>query len=217
MATVTKQFNFGTFAGGLDAQGWVFNAGGGTGLTSGIVSLSGGGGGDSPNDPETGEFAFQVQRSGKSLTNGTPYIEWSGTYEDLGVPAGATVTAIDLDYDWRCSQYTTGASSTTGPAELRDSAATLRGTFSTSLAFTATTSWATRGGTNLTGLTDASATSIKLRIGTKPNTGSSTSAAVLLYTDWVVVTVTYTPVGGSTPIVPRPTIVQQAVQRAAVR
>jgi len=79
-----------------------------------------------------------------------------------------------------------------GQAELRDSGGTLRNTFSSSSAFTGTTAFATAGGTNQTGLSDASTTSIRLRIGAKPNTGSSTSAAVTLRQDWVVVTVTYT-------------------------
>ena len=181
MATATKRFNFNT-----DLESWVFTVGGASNLAGTRDTTE-----DSPNDSNAGAGVMQTRRTTKNKSDGTPYWEWSGNWEGLGVPAGATVTQVNLDYDWRCSEYTTGASSTTGPAELRDNGGTLRGTFSTSASFSATSSFATRSGAAITGLNDASNTSIRLRLNAKPNTGNSSSAAVTLRQDWVVVTITY--------------------------
>jgi hypothetical protein len=150
-----------------------------------IATDSSGQAGDTANCP-------QLDTAGKNKTSAN-YWEWSGTWEDLGVPAGATVQEVNLAYYWKCLTYTTGAtgSTATGPAELRDSAGTLRNTFSTSLGFTTTSAWANRAGTNQTGLTDASSTSIKLRVNNNTSTGNSTSADVKLLTDYVVVTIIY--------------------------
>lgn len=186
MAQVVKQFSYNT-----DLENWVFSAGGGTSIAGTRDTTE-----DSPNDSNAGTGVMQARRTGKNNKDGTPYWEWGNgslTWESLGVPAGAVITAVNLDYDWRCSEYTTGAStSSTGPGELRDGAGTtVRGTFSAELTFGATSSWATRSGTQVTGLSDASNTAIRLRLGANPETGSSTSAAVTLRQDWVVVTITY--------------------------
>jgi hypothetical protein len=185
-----------TFSNGT--EGWVFNAAGGTGLT-GLASTNFA---DSTNDSSLQAGVLYARRDGKSLTGAASYWEWTGTWEDLGVPVGAIVSAVNLDYDWQCVLYSTGASSSVGPAELRDNAGTLRNTISTApTAVTATSAWAARTGTNQTGLSDDSNTPIKLRIGVKPNTGSSTSAQVAMLLDYVRVAVTYAmpvaPVGPS--------------------
>lgn len=221
MATLTKQFGLNNNSGGtaadLDSNRWAGNAGGATNITF----LSAGYNVSSPNDPVNAPgfplgASIAIRRTGKNITNGAPYWEWSGTWVDLGLAAGDTITAVNLNFDWLCQNYITGAAGTAGPAELRDSAGTLRGTFSTSSAFSSTTAWATKAGTNLTGLSDAGTTSIKLRLNAVPKTGSSSSAQVDVAMDWVVVTVTYTAASASS-MPPLPTIIQQAVQRAAVR
>jgi len=190
MSTATKNFSFNQSSQGLpytaNGGSWAWNAGGGA-LLSAIIGT----GDDSGNDSNAGNGNLQAQRDGRNRTDGTPYWEWSGTWEDLGVPSGSTVTAVNLDYDWKCSVYSTGASSTYGPAELRDSGGSLLATISTSGSFTSTTSWATKAGTNQTGLSQASNTSIKLRIGAKPCTGNSINGQVILLFDWVTVTITY--------------------------
>src|SRR3990167_8084171 len=187
MATATKQFSY-----NVDLESWAFTANGATNIAGTRDTTE-----DSPNDINAGTGVMQTRRTGKNKSDGTPYWEWgNGTlnWESLGVPAGGTITAVNLEYDWKCSEYTTGASSTTGPAELRDGAVTsIRGTFSASQAFTATSAWATKTGTAITGLSDASTITIRLRLGAKPNTGNSTSAANTLRQDWVVVTITYNP------------------------
>ncbi len=180
MATATKQFSF-----NVDLETWAFT--GGNAATTGSRDTTE----DSTNDTNAGTGAMQARTAGKNKASSN-YWEWSGTWEGLGVPAGATVTAVNCDYDWKCSEYATGSSDSTGPMELRNSAGTLRNTFSTALGFSATGSWASRAGSNQTGLTDASNTSIKLRLNSITSTGNSTSAAVTLRQDWVVVTITYT-------------------------
>ncbi len=188
MAVVTKKFSF-----NVDLENWAFTIGGATGMAGTRDTTE-----DATNDINAGTGVIQARRTGKNLTNGTSYWEWGNgtlTWEDLGVPAGCTVTAVNLDFDWKCSEYTTGANTSSyGPAELRNSTgATVTGTFSVSATFGATSAWATRAGTQITGLSQASNTAIRLRIGAKPNTGNSVSAAVTLRQDWVVVTITYTP------------------------
>ncbi len=184
---VVKSFSFNT-----DLENWAFNAGGGTSLASSRDTTE-----DSPNDTNAGTGVLQSRRTGKNIKDGVPYWEWGNgtlTWEDVGVPVGATVTSVDLDYDWKCSEYTTGANtSSTGPAELRSAdGTTIRGTFSLVETFGATSVWATKNGSALTGLSDASNTAIRLRIGANPETGNSSSAAVTLRQDWIVVTITYT-------------------------
>lgn len=147
---------------------------------------------DAPNDSNAGTGVLQTRRTAKNQSDGTPYWEWAGTWEDLGVPAGATVVGVNIAYDWRCSEYTTGANtSATGPAELRDGSGNLRKTASAALTFGATSNFATRAGTVQGDLEDASDTSIRLRLGAKPNTGNSSSAAVTLRQDWITVSVYY--------------------------
>ena len=101
MATTTKQFSFNT-----DLESWVFSTGGGSSLAGTRDTTE-----DSPNDTNDGTGVMQARRTTKNKSDGTPYWEWSGDWEALGVPAGATVTQVNLDYEWRCSEYTTGAGS----------------------------------------------------------------------------------------------------------
>jgi hypothetical protein len=75
---------------------------------------------------------------------GTPqsenYWEWSGTWEDLGIPAGQTITSVSASYQWRTicwdggrhqSQLEFGAFGVgSGPFQIRKSDGTLIGTTS---------------------------------------------------------------------------------------
>jgi hypothetical protein len=179
MAEVTSKF-FLT----AGVEGWTATAGGATGLTQALAGV-----------------VLLGTRSGKNLSNGEPFWEWTGTFNELpdstgekplSIPAGSTITAVNLSYNWACELYTTGAAGSVGPAELRDEAAALLKTFSTSQAFSSTTVLATKSGTNQTGLSLPVASKIKLRIGQKPNTGNSNSAKVEVYIRTFVITITYT-------------------------
>lgn len=176
MPSVTSKF-FGQLG------AWVATAGGATGLTQAFEG--------------TGLWGTRI---GKNLSNGTPYWEWTGVFNELpdstgegklSIPAGATITAINFDYDWNCLVYSTGAASTVGPAELRDEAGALLKTFSTSQSFSSTTEIATKAGTNQTGLSLPVASKIKLRVGQKPNTGSNNKAEVQAQIRAFVITIIY--------------------------
>jgi hypothetical protein len=180
---VIKVFSFPTVT-----ENWVGNLGGATG----IEIMNALGSSESPNDPNPVAGSLNTTRLGKNFSNGAPYWEWTGTWENFGVPPGAIVNAVDLNYDWECGVYTTGVSSIVGPAELRDSVGTLRKTFSVSTPVTAVKAWALMDGANQAGLTDDSNTPIKLRIGVNPKTGSSSSAQVTINIDYVRVIITYT-------------------------
>jgi len=187
MAEVVKQFSYNS-----TLEDWVFTP---VGSATGTRDTTE----DSPNDSNAGTGVMQNRTAGKNQNTAGSYWEWgNGTlnWESLGVPAGATVTAVNLAYDWKCSEFNIGSANDTGPAELRDGAGTLRNTFSTALGFSTTTAWAARSGTAITGLSEASSTTIRLRITGSTRTGASSSAVVTLRQDWVVVTITYS--GGGT-------------------
>lgn len=180
---MVKNFSF-TSTG--DRQNWSFSTGGGAALVQTYENVA-----DSPNDTDASNYLVRVARTGRNKSDGTPEFIYAGSWESLGVPAGATVTAVNLSFDWQCSNYITGATSDVGPAILTSSSDVTLGTFSSSSSFSSTTSWATKTGTQITGLSQASSTSIKLKIGTNPKTGNASNAAVYLDIDWVVVTITY--------------------------
>lgn len=113
------------------------------------------------------------------------------TPTNLGVPAGAVVVGLSLIYAWRCSEYTTGASSSgyvTTSSPFGGAGVTSTG------AFTATTSYAdltrtiARSGTTL--YQDASS-SITITLQSSLATGNSSTAAVSLLFDNIRVTIDY--------------------------
>lgn len=138
--------------------------------------------------------------TGRNTNAGLGYWEWTGTFEDLGVPVGSTVSDIGYgtnnDYDWQCAQYTVGfdGANDVGPFELRDSVGTLIGTFSAEQAFiTGTTAFATVDGSPIGSLNLASNTTIKLRINFTLRTGNDANATVEFKFDNVNLDVRYTP------------------------
>lgn len=141
MGTVTKAFHF-----SIDAEGWTPTAGDAQismahypwhGKTGRVT--------DRRNhfiaDPMLtmgGCLKTTAKRNAPSTEN---YWQWSGTWEDLGVTPGATVTAVQADHLWRVhlkggtprasSNATWGVNEVgSGPFELRDSGGTLLDTFS---------------------------------------------------------------------------------------
>ncbi len=67
--------------------------------------------------------ALKVQTTIKNAGS-TGYWEWVGTWEDLGIPIGATVTQIRVNAGYtRCTAYTLGDPSTVGPYEIWDNEA----------------------------------------------------------------------------------------------
>lgn len=129
----------------------------------------------------------------------TSYWEWTGTWEDLGVTSGNTVSEVVLDFDWKCYIANVSDGYTTGPAELRDSAGTtLIGTFSSGASGSGTTTYATQTGSavTVTSSYQASTTTIKLRVSITLDNGNNASAETRVYYDNIDITVTHS--GGTT-------------------
>ena len=181
MATTTKTFTFNS-----SLENWVGTAG------SADVTMSRS---TSDGSPDTGCLSARVY--GKNKNPAASTWEWTGTLADLGVPAGATVSAIGYgsnnDYNWRCSEYTTGYANANyiGAFELWVGGS-LVGTFRSALsAVSAATSWATENGAAISGLNYADTQTITLRFSIILLTGSSNSAAVTMLIDQVVLEVEY--------------------------
>lgn len=139
---------------------------------------------------------LQTSVAGKNKTNTTAGWLISGiSWEDLGVPAGATVNSVDGNYDWQCSDYTNGQStSTSGNLTVTDASDGNETTLETGTTFGSTTTWATQ---NLTAAVampaalQASNTSIKIKLLGNLRT-SAGSAGVARQMDNVVLTINYT-------------------------
>ncbi len=139
--------------------------------------------------------ALYTRINGRNVSNAN-YWEWTGTFENMGVPAGATVTGIQLVGGYtRCTVYNRGAPSTAGPWELRDNTgATVLATLYGGRTFTGTDpSWVAASGTLQPLSSLPSATSVLLRLNNTLSTSFSRRAEVRLYDDQVSVRITYTP------------------------
>jgi hypothetical protein len=136
---------------------------------------------------------------------GTGYWEWSGTWEELGVPAGATVTAIRLDgYQRACSYYDGAYDCIDGPWELRNSSGTLLASLKGQYGFRSAFDW-TAGGSSpdqsVPAGSQASGSAIKLRIYVTLDSDAYPSGVNLFY-DNISYVITYNllqPVNVSVP------------------
>lgn len=134
--------------------------------------------------------------TGKNKINVTAGWLISGiSWENLGVPAGAAIVSVDGNYDWQCSNYTNGQStSASGNLTVTDASDGNETTLETGTTFSSTTTWATR---NLTAAVampaalQASDTSIKIKLLGNLRT-SAGSAGVARQMDNVVLTINYT-------------------------
>jgi hypothetical protein len=178
VATVTKLFAF-----AASAEGFVATQGANSTLTW-----------DSTTGNPAGALKARITGRSKSNANWWAY---TGTWESLGVPVGATVTAIRVSAAYtRCTEYTTGASSTIGPYELRDNGGVLQATLWTGRTVTAVdAAWvAVPAQTDQavpSGL-QASGSTVQIRLADTLATGASSSAAVSSYDDQVSLVITYT-------------------------
>jgi len=188
MATTTKQFPF-TSTG----EGFTHTAG----------SNDGSGGWQSTDGNSGGCFYSQVDGRNKTSDN---YIEWSGTWEDLGVPAGNTVNEIDAaQFDWRISSANVIDSPTIGALEIRNSAGdTVIATLVSSVAGgTSTTSFVTRSNStpqSIGSSYQASDTSVKIRLWALLDNANDANAQTTVLFDNVELTIDYS--AASVDIVP---------------
>ena len=166
----TKDFTFAT-----TAEGWTYTIGGDeTGVYDGT------------------EQALDGNVFGRNKL-GTGYWEWTGTWEDLGVPSGNDATAVTMDFDWSCYIANVSDGYTTGASELRNSDGTvLIGTFSSGAGGSGTTAYATQSGSEVSvGATyQSSGTTIKLRIGLTVDNANDASAETGVYYDDVSLSIT---------------------------
>ncbi len=120
------------------------------------------------------------------------------TWQQLGIPANSTVTAISLKSTaTRCTEYNVGSSSTIGPYTLRDSAGTLQATMWTGRTVTAVDgAWVATGQQATQSVPSAlqpASSTIQIRLEDSLATGANNGAAVTTYDDDVVLTIAYTP------------------------
>ena len=171
---VTKQFTFAS-----SAESW--SATPGNAATT--MSYDG-----SYGDP-SGALKSDTAGSSKASAN---YWEWTGTWEALGVPSGATVTQIRLfAHEYRCTLYTGGNTGTTkdGSIELRDSGGTLQATLWSGAAYTAAHgAWQSVAAQSYQAVPagmQASTTTIKLRLNNNTSTSAGGGNQVTLYDDQI--------------------------------
>ena len=204
MGTVNKKFVF-----LADEEGFVGNPGNADVLYGWMSAV-----GDPPG-------SLQMEIHGRKK-EGVSYWEWSGTWEDLGVSPGDTVTQVRLNgTSTKCSQYDIVDACTIGPYSIYDSAGT------TLIA----TLWAGRSPTGVEGsftttgnqtyqtvssTYEASNTSINLRIYNSLDLGNDADAGLIVVDDNVSIDIDYdtsadvlTAVGiTTTPVVETPSIGQ---------
>ncbi len=125
------------------------------------------------------------------------YWEWTGTWEDLGVPSGGTVTQIRVNAGYtKCTEFNVADTFTVGPYELRDSGGTLIATlWSGRLGTAVDSSWVAIGAQadqNVTAGNQASGTTVKLRLNNHLDNANNGSAAISVYDDEVSFVITYT-------------------------
>ena len=138
--------------------------------------------------------SLQTRTSGRNRARTASWWEWAGTWQDLGVPAGATVSSVRLTgAQTRCTEYNVGASSVIGPYELRDAADTLLGTLWPGRTVSGTDgAWTATPAQPAVALpSQPSSAGIRIRLVDQQGTGNNTSAAVTSHDDQVTVEVTY--------------------------
>lgn len=167
-----------TFVFALDAEGWTY--------TDDQASCSG------AFTSGTGNPAGSLQTTGSKGSGAitcNAYWEWSGTWESLGVTAGHGVTGVLGAYEYAVSDDSSNGTWNTGPYELRDSGGTLRQTLVSGLTGqTGTAGFTNRSGTEQTFTTEASNTTVRLRVntvivfggGTRTWTGQNDKIAVTI-------------------------------------
>lgn len=188
MSTITKVFHFTGTSFPYTSEGGTWATVLGANTTASMVSSGGNG---------TGNGYAQLSISGSSRTNAN-YLQWQGPWTALGVPAGATVSSVQVTHAWICTTYTTGASSRSGPQTFFDSAnstAIVSAQDTNVSTFSGVTaSYADRASITMTVLAayQPAATSITFRLNGNLATGASSSAVVRLRQSNIRITVTYT-------------------------
>lgn len=154
----------------------------------------------------TGEFAY-------SATGGNPthqrvsnctsksdeldaHVDWTGTWEDLGVTSGDVVSTIQMTgLDTYCTTYYVCLTMTMGPLQLRDSGDSLVATLWTGRTATeADADWVAEGSQSAqsVGSLTASNSSIELWLTTKNYTGNDNAASCIAGFDNLALSIEHT-------------------------
>lgn len=176
MATLNVSFTF-------DADSESFTANTNQGVVAQWQSADG--------DPANGCLEGRITGKNQNVAGN----DWTRqlTFEDMGVPAGATITAISAaSMMTRCSEYNTG----TGTNQSQGCLLTPSGQTAIEIAaasanFTGTTAWAQQTGAGATGLSLPSDTSCQLQWLFDLRTANSASAAVTIRGDTIAFTIEY--------------------------
>ena len=162
------------------AEGWVF-----TSLDSGTGVYS------------SGDAALEINNAGRNANDVTSYWEWAGTFEDLGVPIGSTITGYSSSsLDYKCTVFSTVTALTSGPCTINDG--TLR-TLVAGASITATDTVFTTAsqGAAVTGLSLASTASVTLRVTCDSDCGNDAAAQSTVLLDDITIGIDYTSSGGA--------------------
>lgn len=179
----TKTFTFAT-----TSDGWTFTSGGnatGT-FTSGDGNPAG---------------SLLVSNLGRNKVDVNGYWSWTGTFEDLGVPSGDTVTGYSAaSFDHKCSVWNVVDSASIGPLDINDGTAR---TLVTAQSFTGTTAWATKSNSPaITGLSLASTTSVTIYIYDNLDNGNNVAAQVDVGADNISITIEHETPSNPTTVTP---------------
>jgi hypothetical protein len=169
MAATTKTFAFAS-----NTEGWA-RTGSGTG-------------GHSSADGNPAGSLFHAA-SGRNTTAAGVW-EWTGTFEDLGVPPGDTVTGYQAAaFDHRAAVWDVVGYANIGPFTVNDGA---NRSLVAQVAYSSQTSWATASSAGqITGLNLPSTTTITLTVEYDQRTGNNNAAAVEVRLDNIALTVSH--------------------------
>jgi hypothetical protein len=188
MATVTKTFAFLS-----DTEGYVAVP------SSSNIEMAW----DATGNPSGSLRAFTSAKGQGATLN---YWQYEGTWESLGVPSGATVTAIRLlSASTRCVSRSSHAQTTIiGPYEVRDTSESLIGTlWAGRTATSAEATWTATGAQSSISVPSGqqpSNSTIRIRLSdTIATGGGGGTPSVALHDDQVSLEVTYTPLVTATP------------------
>src|SRR3989344_5385258 len=183
--STTKTYSF-----PANTEGWSATACGAAGATCIWQSSAG--------SPANGSLEEPEIRKNKG---GTWTWQLSGiTWESLGVPSGATVTAIDGSYNHTmatCTDCHITGGNTSGTLSIRDSGDTATvATLETAVSYTGAAAWTSRnasGAQSIGASYQASDTSIILRLSGSIQTNNVNNATAIIRQDEISLTITYTP------------------------
>ena len=190
MTDLVKTFSFPS-----DSESFVFTSDSGD-STGAWLSSDG--------DPANGSLSLTT--TGRKKPD-TAHWDLTGiTWEDLGVPAGAIITAISAaSCNHKCSVWVAGDTASLESIALIDGAITIE--LAGLVAYTGTTAWANKTGAGATGLSLASSNALSIVVDTATLTANAATTDITLLQDEITFTITYSAGSTTTPITLTPTAV----------